>query len=106
MKEVPLIHTDEEEQPPWTEDESGFIVIFLKDGFIYVEHYDRVIQDGQTVTGDLTHVFMGRDPMKLYKSVISRGLISRLDHGAYIGKELERASTCLRDSEEYVQDGC
>tara|TARA_B100000700_G_scaffold254903_1_gene287378 strand:+ start:410 stop:811 length:402 start_codon:yes stop_codon:yes gene_type:complete len=39
---------------------------------------------------------------------ISEGLdplpLSRLDHAIYIGRELQRAEQCLKNSEEYIQD--
>jgi tetrahydromethanopterin S-methyltransferase subunit A len=35
---------------------------------------------------------------------IDRGLISRLDHAAYLGRELARAEESLRSGEPFVQD--
>jgi len=33
-----------------------------------------------------------------------RGLISRLDHAAYLGKEIEKAMVALRNNLHYTQD--
>ncbi|MEM3832351.1 MAG: dihydropteroate synthase-like protein [Thermoprotei archaeon] len=38
------------------------------------------------------------------KKIIDLGLISRLDHAAYIGMELQKAETALRLNKSYVQD--
>lgn len=40
----------------------------------------------------------------LYSEVIGRELISRLDHAAYLGRELARAEASLRTGELFVQD--
>jgi len=36
--------------------------------------------------------------------VIDEGLISRLDHAAYLGRELARAEQSLKGAAPYVQD--
>lgn len=79
-------------------DPAGYLVIYpdrLR-GKLALEHY--------TNTGVLTRVFEGETPSALYGSVIEAGLISRLDHAAYLGRELARADAALRDGTEYVQD--
>ena len=40
----------------------------------------------------------------LQKPTIEKGLVSRLDHAAYLGKELARADESLRSGDPYVQD--
>ncbi|MHC1600732.1 MAG: DUF4346 domain-containing protein [Candidatus Nezhaarchaeales archaeon] len=40
----------------------------------------------------------------MYDELIRRGLITTLDHAAYIGKELYKAELALRIGKSYVQD--
>lgn len=46
----------------------------------------------------------GKDPLEICSTIIERGLISRLDHAAYLGVELEKAGLALRLGRSYVQD--
>jgi tetrahydromethanopterin S-methyltransferase subunit A len=49
-------------------------------------------------------VIEGATPSALYATAIERGLVTRLDHAAYLGRELARAEQSLRTGEPYVQD--
>ena len=49
-------------------------------------------------------MFSARSPSALYATVINEALISRLDHAAYLGRELARAEQALKTGENYVQD--
>ena len=49
-------------------------------------------------------VIEGRAAAELYHPAIDRGLISRLDHAAYLGRELARAESALENGGPYVQD--
>ncbi len=54
-------------------------------------------------------MFAAKSPTALYSTVIEASLISRLDHAAYLGRELARAENALKTVENYVQDrasGC
>jgi tetrahydromethanopterin S-methyltransferase subunit A len=46
----------------------------------------------------------GRTAGALYQSAISRNLVSRLDHAAYLGRELARAEQNLGDGTQYIQE--
>lgn len=50
-------------------------------------------------------VVKGKLPQQICQTVIDEGLVSRMDHVAYLGKELARAWTCMKLSVKYVQDG-
>lgn len=79
-------------------DAAGFFVIYPdeKRGLLIVEHY--------TPTGVLDCIIEGKTPMAIYMEAIDRQLISRLDHAAYLGRELDRAYNALAAGEPYVQD--
>ncbi len=47
----------------------------------------------------------GKKPIDIYQAAINKEhLISRIDHGAYLGRELQKAYTALQHGLEYVQD--
>ncbi len=54
--------------------------------------------------GVLDALIEGNQAAELYTVAIDRGLLSRLDHAAYLGRELARAEGALSTGEEYVQD--
>jgi dihydropteroate synthase-like protein len=49
-------------------------------------------------------VIKGDDARVIYQTIIREKLISKLDHAAYLGKELAKASIALRLGRSYVQD--
>ena len=79
-------------------DPAGYFVLYPepRNKHLVLEHY--------TNAGVLNRVFEGATPTALYSTVIEAGLISRLDHAAYLGRELGRAEAALRDGSVYVQD--
>jgi len=86
-------------------DPTGFFVIFLMDGQIVVEHYHNVRKEGEKIaTGKLDKALKGTDAEALCKTIVDDGLVSRLDHAAYLGRELQKAEAALRDGREYEQD--
>ncbi len=79
-------------------DPAGYLIVYpdrLRRRLV-LEHYAN--------TGILTRVLEGTTPAALYGTAIETGLVSRLDHAAYLGRELERADAALRSGTEYVQD--
>ena len=79
-------------------DPAGYFVIYVDQGrgMLSLEHY---LNDGLLDT-----VIEGASAAELYTPAIDRGLISRLDHAAYLGQELARAEQYLRSGEPFVQD--
>ena len=49
-------------------------------------------------------VVKGRDSRAIYQTIIRGGLVSKLDHAAYLGKELEKAHIALVLGRSYVQE--
>lgn len=79
-------------------DPNGYFVVYVDRGRerILLEHYRN--------DGLLDVVVEGGIAAELYTPAVERGLISRLDHAAYLGRELSRAERALRTGEGYVQD--
>lgn len=92
------------------EDPEGFFYIYL-DGprrNIVVEHYVNVVKDigtrRRTVSGKLNKVFKGTNAATLYRTIIGNNIIGRMDHAAYLGYELGKAETALKNRVKYEQD--
>lgn len=49
-------------------------------------------------------VIKGASAEDIANTIIKRGLLSRLDHAAYLGRELAKAETALNLSIPYKQD--
>lgn len=81
-----------------TLDPAGYFVVYPD------QVHNRITLEHYTNKGVLDRVFTAAEPAALYASVIDAGLISRLDHAAYLGRELARAEHALRTGEPYVQD--
>ncbi len=46
----------------------------------------------------------GRKPLEIYQTIIKKNLVNRLDHAAYLGRELQKAYDALQAGLSYVQD--
>ncbi len=82
-----------------TPDPAGYFVVYADHlrRSICLEHYRN--------DGVLDTVITGAAAAELYIPAIERGLVSRLDHAAYLGRELARAEAALASGENYLQDG-
>ncbi|MBI5000355.1 MAG: DUF4346 domain-containing protein [Euryarchaeota archaeon] len=88
-------------------DPAGFFVIFVDKAKkeIVVEHYLNVEKKGAKVaTGRLNAVMRGKSAEKLSSAIVEAGLVSRLDHAAYVGRELHKAEMALKKGVKYEQD--
>ncbi len=52
----------------------------------------------------ITVKIVGKKPLEIYQTIIKAGLISRMDHAAYLGRELQKAHLALQRVIPYVQD--
>ncbi len=79
-------------------DPAGYFVVFPDRGrgLLILEHYRN--------DGVLDVVIEGRRAAELYIPAMEKGLVSRLEHAAYLGKELARAEGALLNGGSYVQD--
>ena len=81
-----------------TLDKAGYFVVYpnARRQELMVEHYSN--------QGALDCVLEGSSPASLYSEAIERKLLTRLDHAAYLGRELARAEQSLKTGEPFVQD--
>ena len=72
---------------------------------IFIDRVRRLLNIGHYQNnGVLTTVIEGHSAAKVYMTAIERELLTRLNHAAYLGRELARAEHALSSGEAYVQD--
>ena len=49
-------------------------------------------------------IVTGKKPLEIYQTLIKKNLLSRQDHAAYLGRELQKAYIALQQGIPYVQD--
>jgi tetrahydromethanopterin S-methyltransferase subunit A len=79
-------------------DKAGFFVVIPQaaTGLIVCEHYEN--------SGRLAHVIEGPQAALIAATVIQEGLVTQLDHAAYLGRELTKAEIALKTCSHYEQD--
>ncbi len=79
-------------------DPAGYFVVYAdrRRGLISLEHYQN--------DGLLDRLIEGANAAEVYFPAIDQELVSRLDHAAYLGRELARAEQSLLAGEPYAQD--
>jgi len=102
MKEIDKIQAKENEKMEF--DQSGFFTIMVKDEII-VEHYKNVQKEGklEVETGNIDAVVTGTNAKAICDTLVRENLVSRLDHAAYLGRELQKAEIALKEGLEYEQ---
>jgi tetrahydromethanopterin S-methyltransferase subunit A len=93
-----MIDTNGYEQK-WELDPKGYFLI-------RINRDTKEIEVGQCKEDNKVQIkFKGTDPESLMYKIIDMGFVSRFDHAAYLGKELEKAYFAIKYSLEYEQDG-
>jgi tetrahydromethanopterin S-methyltransferase subunit A len=79
-------------------DKAGFFIVLPQaaTGLIICEHYEN--------SGRLAHVIEGRQAAVIAATVVEEGLVTQLDHAAYLGRELAKAEVALKTGAHYEQD--
>ena len=98
FKEMTVERIQAPEPMRLTLDKAGYFVVYpdTRSKSLVVEHY--------TNQGVLNCVLEGTSTGALYSEAIERQLVTRLDHAAYLGRELARAEQSLLSGQPFVQD--
>ncbi len=93
-----VVEARAQERREWVHDPEGFFVVLLdrEPGVIVCEHYTKAGVHDETIRG--AHA------ADVASTAVRRGLLSRLDHAAYLGRELAKAETALTLNLPYTQD--
>jgi len=74
------------------------IVLDRKHGYIVVINFATLGMEKPL------KVIKGKSAESVYRRIIELGAVKKLDHAAYLGKELSKAEIALRTGKSYVQD--
>ncbi len=98
LDSVPVVVGKYDEIEDWSMDEKGYFLIRVnkEKKIIELAHCKKL--------GIVDSIFEGKKPQDIYYELHKAGLISRIDHAAYVGKELYKAYLSLHKGIEYVQD--
>lgn len=98
LRDMPVERIQVPEPKRLTLDKAGYFVVYpdVRAKRLVVEHY--------TNQGVLNCVLEGKSTGAVYTEAIERQLLTRLDHAAYLGRELARAEQSLLDGSPFVQD--
>ena len=79
-------------------DPAGFFIVLPNkaSGVIVCEHYEN--------SGKLAHVIEGKEAALIAATAVESGFITRLDHAAYLGRELAKAEFAVKTGTIYIQD--
>jgi len=98
IRPTPIERVQALDPKPLVLDKAGYFVVYpdARTQRLVVEHY--------TNQGVLNCVLEGKSTGALYGEAIDRALVTRLDHAAYLGRELARAEHSLMSGTRFVQD--
>ena len=81
----------------WNPDPKGYFLI-------RVNYMDKRIEVAYVKNNHvIKKIIFGKTAQEVYNTIISRKLISKLDHAAYLGKELAKAELCLKTNLKYTK---
>ena len=94
-----VVNTSEQPEPTILDSEGMFkISVDRTEGVLVAIHYTS-LDMAKPVS-----VVKGKTAFSVYSEILREGFVSKLDHAAYLGSELEKAEIALRMGKEYIQD--
>jgi len=97
---LPGAYIDAKGSEKWHLDPAGCFKIEITDD----EVRNGKLYPGKILVRNNTNVIVGSTAKEILDTIIERGLISRLDHAAYLGRELMKAELALKFKRSYSQD--
>jgi dihydropteroate synthase-like protein len=95
VEEIDVLVLKGSENYKFTQDPQGSFKIMAEKGFIKAIHYIKMKPD---------LVIKGETAKSVYDEIIKNNLVSRLEHAAYIGAELQKAEIAAILNKNYIQD--
>lgn len=103
-KDVSLAEACEEIEAKY-DDDIDFILDEKGYFLIRVDSIKKLIEVGFcSGKNKVTHKIIGKKPIEIYQTILKKGIITRPDHAAYLGRELQKAYIALQQNLSYVQD--
>jgi dihydropteroate synthase len=82
----------------WKPDPKGYFLIRVDD------QKKRIEVGYVTNKHNITQMIYGTNAIELYNTVVHEKLLTRLEHAAYLGKELYKAELALEYGKKYIQE--
>jgi len=98
--ELPEAYMEAKSSEKWHLDPAGCFIIELTDDKIR----NGKLYRGKIIARNNKNTIAGSTAKEILDTIIDRGLISRLDHAAYLGRELMKAEIALKFKRSYSQD--
>jgi len=105
-KTIPVIKESKTMKKDVILDPNGFFVIEINNKEIRIEYYKNVYKNNMIISGILEKVFVGKKADALCDTIAKNIKNLRIEHYMYIGRELQKAQTCLENNIKYIQGGC
>ncbi|MBS3153558.1 DUF4346 domain-containing protein [Candidatus Woesearchaeota archaeon] len=95
LKDVKNIEAGKWDENTIQIDPRGYFLIRITEGRIEAGLVNK--------KNEMIAIVRGNNAVDIVHEIIKRKLISRLDHAAYMGRQLARAEYCLKNNKEFVQ---
>ncbi|MGZ7134391.1 MAG: dihydropteroate synthase-like protein [Methanobacterium sp.] len=95
MEDIDASVVEGAEEYKFRQDPQGSFKIMVEADFIKAIHYVNMHPD---------LIIKGKSAKAVYDELIKRNLVSRLEHAAYLGAELQKAEIAAKLNKDYVQD--
>jgi len=82
----------------WNQDKKGYFLLRVNSNLKQIEV--GFVTNKHVVIKEI----IGNNAIELYNTIIRHKLLTRLEHAAYLGKELYKAELALRYGKRYVQE--
>ncbi len=93
-----IINASHDPLKEWRPDPLGYFLIRIN------KSKKRIEAGFVTYNHIITKQIYGSNAIELYHTIVREKMISRLEHAAYLGKELYKAELCLRYGKDYRQE--
>jgi tetrahydromethanopterin S-methyltransferase subunit A len=97
-KDAEVIEGKYDELKDWVYDPKGYFLIRVN------QAKQRIEAGYCKQKNKILKLFYGKRASDIYFAITEAKLVSRLDHAAYLGKELAKAEIALNNNLPYVQD--
>ena len=98
--ELPEAYVEAKGSEKWHLDPAGCFIIELTSD----EIRNGKLYQGKIIARNNKNAIAGLTAKEILDTIIERGLVSRIDHAAYLGRELMKAEIALKFKRSYFQD--
>jgi len=97
---VPEEYIGAEASFQWTRDPAGSFKISISESRVL----EGSIRPGRIIAQHTKYTIVGDNAREVFDTILDMGLVSRLDHASYLGRELMKAELALMIGRSYAQD--